>query len=222
MAPTQQEIDAGQAVYTKTTLSAYDIIVHGITNHFIWKCPTAKIVAHYDRHISANHLDVGVGTGYFLDRCRFPSATPRVALMDLNENTLEHASRRIARYHPETFRQNILEPIQIPITPFNSVGINYLLHCIPGSISEKAAALDYLKTLMNPGATLFGSTVLSGGVKRNWAAKRLMALYNRQGIFANTADDLAGLEAALRARFDNVSVEVEGCVALFSGRTGQA
>ena len=217
MKPTEEQVEAGQAVYTKSTLSAYDIIVIGISNRYVWKCPSARIEEHYNKHVSANHLDVGVGTGYFLDRCKFPSKRPRVALMDLNQNTLEYASTRISRYEPEMHRQNILEPISTNIQQFDSVGINYLLHCLPGSILEKAVAFDHLKSLMNQNAVLFGSTILQGGVSKTWAAKRLMHLYNKKGIFSNTADDLAGLEDALKQRFENVAIEVVGCVALFSG-----
>jgi hypothetical protein len=43
-----------------------------------------------------------------------------------------------------------------------------------------------------------------------------MALYNRMGIFANSQDDLAGLERELTRRFTTVRLRVEGCVALFS------
>jgi hypothetical protein len=49
-------------------------------------------------------------------------------------------------------------------------------------------------------------------------AKRLMAVYNKKGIFANQQDDLEGLERVLRSRFRDVSVQVIGCAALFSGR----
>ena len=163
-------------------------------------------------------LDVGVGTGYFLDRCRFPSDVPRVALMDLNADTLEFASRRIARYLPETYRRIVLEPISIDAGRFDSVGINYLLHCIPGSMESKAAALDHLKALMHPGAVLFGSTLLQGGVRRTWLAKGLMAAYNWKGIFSNRRDDIEGLKRELSRRFTDVRVEVVGCAALFSGR----
>jgi Methyltransferase domain len=93
-------------------------------------------------------LDVGVGTGYFLDHCRFPSHTPRVALMDLNRNSLDFASRRLTRYKPETYIRNVLEPVSIDAAKFDSVGINYLLHCLPGTIESKWAALDHLKTLI--------------------------------------------------------------------------
>ena len=103
----------------------YDFAVLGLSNRLIWRCPTPRLVEHYNRHITANHLDVGVGTGYFLDRCRFPSAAPRIALMDLNQNALDYASRRIARYKPKTYVRNVLEPISIEAAAFDSVGINY-------------------------------------------------------------------------------------------------
>ncbi|MET0532585.1 MAG: class I SAM-dependent methyltransferase [Steroidobacter sp.] len=215
---TAKQVEAGQAVYSKRTLEVYDLVVLGISNRFIWKCPTPGLEQHYHQHVSTNHLDVGVGSGYFLDRCRFPSATPRVALMDLNANALAYAAQRIARYKPETYRRNVLEPIAFEETRFDSVGINYLLHCVPGNIESKSVMFDHLKALMNPNAVLFGSTLLQGDVQRSWMARRLMALYNKKGIFANEHDDLAGLEQALKRRFRDVSVRVVGCGALFSGR----
>jgi hypothetical protein len=98
---------------------------------------------------------------------------------------------------------------------FYSVGISYLLHCIPGSIESKSVVLDHLKALMNPQGVLFGATLLQGGVTRNWFANRLMAAYNKRGIFSNERDDLEGLKRALTQRFRDVSVAVVGCAALF-------
>ncbi len=215
---TAEQAEAGQAVYTKRTLAAYDFVVLGLSNRFIWKCPTRRVLDHYNQHVTGNHLDVGVGTGYFLDRCRFPAPTPRLALMDLNPDVLKFASQRIARYHPETYRRNVLEPISIDAEKFDSVGINYLLHCLPGSIEFKSVAFDHLKALMNPNAVLFGSTLLQGGVPRSWPAQRLMDTYNKRGIFANQGDDLDSLKRALGGRLRNVSIEVVGCAALFSGQ----
>lgn len=215
---TPEQVAAGQAIYTKRTLTLYDFVVLGVSNRFIWKTPTRRIEEHYNRHVSANHLDVGVGTGYFLDRCRFPADAPRVALMDLNADTLEFAAQRIARYRPEMYRCNVLEPISVEAKKFDSIGINYLLHCVPGTMASKAEAFDHLKALMNPGAILFGSTLLQDGVSRSWGAKRLMAAYNKKGIFSNRDDSLDGLKRELERRFSDVSVEVVGCAALFSGR----
>lgn len=220
MQPTQQQVDAGHAVYSKRTLSAYDIVVLGISNHLIWRCPTSGLVAHYNTHVSANHLDVGVGTGYFLDRCQFPSDKPRIGLMDINTNTLAFAAKRIARYRPEIYEQNVFEAISADIPPFDSLGVNYLFHCLPGAIADKMVVLDHIRAVLNPGARIFGSTILQGGVARNWAARKLMAFYNRKGIFANRDDDLDGLRAALVQRLEDVNLEVVGCVALFSGRVG--
>lgn len=218
MKPTAAEVEAGQAVYTKRVLSAYDLIVLGISNRYIWRCPTRLIASHYNSNVSSNHLDVGVGTGYFLDRCRFPAGGPRVALMDMNANTLEFASKRIERYRPETYQQNILEELLRPIEPFDSVGINYLFHCLPGAMEEKAVALDHLQRLMNPGARVFGSTILHEGVDGGWLAEKLMGFYNKKGIFSNSGDSLAGLKMVLSDRLENVVIEVIGCVALFSGQ----
>jgi len=218
MSVSPEEAAAGYAVYTKRVLGIYDFLVLGLSNRLIWRCPTQRLVEHYNRHVTANHLDVGVGTGYFLDHCRFPSSTPRVALMDLNQNALDFAAQRIARYEPETYIRNVLEPISIDARRFDSVGINYLLHCLPGTIESKTASFDHLKTLMNPGAVIFGSTLLQGGVARSWPAKRLMDFYNRKGIFSNDKDDIDGLERALGQRFRSISIEIVGCAALFSGR----
>ena len=215
---TAKQVQAGQAVYSKRVLSIYDFTVLGVSNRYIWRCSTATIEAHYNRHLSANHLDVGVGSGYFLDQCQFPGSKPRLALMDLNQNSLAYAAQRVARYQPEQYVQNVLQPIEQAITPFDSVGINYLLHCIPGTMHQKAKAFDHLAALMNPGAKLFGATILQGDVPRNLAAKGLMAIYNKRGIFSNKHDGVQPLTEALNQRFSNVEVNVEGCVALFSGK----
>jgi len=218
MDATPEQVDAGQAVYTNRTLAIYDFVVLRVSNRFIWKCPTERLLGHYHEHVTDNHLDVGVGTGYFLDRCRFPSDTPRLALMDLNADVLAYASHRVRRYAPGTYRHNVLEPISIDFQKFDSIGINYLLHCLPGPLESKGVVFDHLKTLMTPGATLFGSTLLQGGIPRNGIARRLMDVYNRKGIFSNKYDTLEGLRTELELRFADVTIEVVGCAALFSAK----
>lgn len=101
----------------------------------------------------------------------------------------------IARYKPEIYLRDVLEPISIDAEKFNSIGIGYLLHCVLGSIETKPVVSDHLKELMNLNAVLFGSTLLQGGVSRSWAAKRLMNVYNKKGIFSNQRDNLEGSKA---------------------------
>jgi SAM-dependent methyltransferase len=214
--PTTEQVEAGQAVYTPRTLRIYDFLVLGISNRWIWKCSTSELLALYDANVSSNHLDVGVGTGYYLDRCRFPCESPRVALLDLNTNCLVAAADRIARYSPERHQANVLEPLDLDVPKFDSIGVNYVFHCLPGAIAEKSVALTHLLELLNPGGVLFGSTLLHSGVRRSWAARRLMRIYNRKQVFSNTEDDLAGLDEAFAARFSNYELRVVGCAALFA------
>jgi len=218
MSISQQQVEAGQAVYTKPVLAFYDGFVLGFSNRWVWRCPSARILALYDRHVTANHLDVGVGTGFFLDRCRFPESAPRLALMDLNPNALEACARRVARYQPSSHRHNVLEPIAFEDEPFASIGLSYLLHCLPGTMTSKAVVFDHLKPLLRPDGVIFGATLLQGGVPRSWGARRLMKLYNAKGIFSNRDDDLEVLRAELGRRFHDVQIEVVGCAALFSAR----
>ncbi|MCG8650685.1 MAG: hypothetical protein MI861_12685, partial [Pirellulales bacterium] len=94
--------------------------------------------------------------------------------------------------------------------------------CLPGSFIEKACVFDHLMPLMNPGATLFGSTILREGVALSWQARRLMEFYNRKGIFTNQSDCLSDLDHALKQRLHNVTLTTVGCVAIFAGQTPTA
>lgn len=214
--PTDAQIKAGQAVYTRNTLSIYDVLVLGVSNRFIWKCPTPELLAHYNRHLSDNHLDVGVGTGYFLDKATFAQEKPRIGLMDLNPETLDYAAQRIAGYQPLKIQHNVFEPLAEPIEPFDSIGVNYLLHCLPGTMQEKSVVFAQLKPLLTPGGRVFGSTILAQDVPRSWTAKKLMQLYNRKGIFTNLADNQHALKAGLESHFTNVKIQQRGVVAMFS------
>jgi hypothetical protein len=216
--PSPEEIAAGHAFYTKRSLAVYDLAILGYFSRVAWRCPARRVLDHYNTHVSGNHLDVGVGTGYFLDRSTYPSTPPRLALMDLNRVCLEVAAQRVARYRPEIYEANVLEPVTIDAEQFDSIGMNYLLHCVPGTIRAKAVVFENLKALANPGATVFGATLLHDGVRRNWMARQVMARNNRHGIFSNADDDLVGLEWALAQHLTDTEVSVVGCVGLFSGR----
>lgn len=218
MNPTNEQLEAGQAVYNPKTLAMYDLIVLGLSNRFIWKCATPLLLEHYNQHVTGNHLDIGVGSGYFLDQCQFPTPDPVIVLMDLNEDALTYAAGRISRYNPKTYQRNVLEPVSIDGQKFDSIGLNYLFHCIPGTLDTKSVAFDHLKELMNPGAVIFGSTILQADNTSSWTAQRLMAFYNRKGIFSNQDDRLEDLEDGLNQRFSEVFIDVVGCVALFSAR----
>lgn len=212
-----EEVTKGQAVYNRFTLEAYDAFVLGFSNHWLWRCPTVHLRELYQQQVTLSHLDVGVGTGYFLDRVRFAGA-PRIGLMDLNPTTLAFCAERLARYRPTLYERNILEPIAFADAKFDSIGMNFLLHCLPGDMTAKSVVFDHLKALLSPNGVLFGSTILQGDLPRNWGARRLMALYNRKGIFSNTQDTVKDLTAALKQRFSHVEIQVIGSVAIFTAK----
>jgi ubiquinone/menaquinone biosynthesis C-methylase UbiE len=216
--PPTQDAAAGAAAYTKFVLSIYDPLVFKFENAFVWKCPTRLLLDHYNRYVSSNHLDVGVGTGYLLDNCRFPADDPKVALMDLNPNSLQFTAARIRRYRPTTYLANVLEPIKYELPAFDSVGLNYLLQCLPGSMSDKGRVFSNLKPFMNPGGVLFGTTILGQGVEFNSLGRLFMGLYNSRRILNNRNDNLADLERNLERNFAQYSLHTVGCVAFFVGR----
>jgi hypothetical protein len=155
-----------------------------------------------------------VGTGFFIDRAnrdRFEELT----LLDINRHCLARSAQRLARYHPLLCETNLLAPIASELEPADSVGLTYVLHCLPGRMSEKLKAIDHLRPVMNEGGVLFGATILGRGIAPNAAARFLLRLYNAKGVFNNLDDDLAGLTEGLKARFGQVDIETRGCVALF-------
>lgn len=199
-------------------MSVYDRLALGLTSRLVWKCPSNNILTLYNQHVSANHLDVGVGTGYFLDKCKFQVPDPRLVLVDLNPNSLAIARKRLARYSPRTYRQNALEPLEIDGPGFDSIGVNHLLHCLPVTMQTKGTVFEHLKTLLNPGGILFGTTLLYGGVKRSFLATYTYYWLNLLGIMTNKQDDVEGLKQNLALHFAESDVEVIGCGALFWGR----
>jgi hypothetical protein len=217
--PNPEDVERGQRIYTPLVLRAYDLFVLRFSNRFVWRCRSATMLERYDRHVGRRHLDLGVGTGWYLDRCTWPVEQPAITLLDLNANSLSLAERRLARYAPQTVRANVLDPPPLGDARFESAAANYLLHCLPGQIESKAATLaGNVRPYLEPGGVLFGSTILGRGVAHTRIGRRLMRVYNRKGIFSNAEDDERGLERGLASELDGVEIEVVGAVALFAAR----
>lgn len=203
-------------VFDHRLLRYYDRLLEFTCNR-VWRCPIPRTLELYGRHLSSNHLEVGVGTGYFLERSHLPGSEPRLALLDLSPDCLERTASRLSRYAPEVYRADALRPIHLSVRHFDSIAMNYVLHCMPGALSEKGIAFANLKPLLNASGVLFGSTVLSHGVPCDLWARAIMRFYNARKLFYNLEDSLADLRQALEKTFRNVQIEVIGCVAQFSG-----
>jgi hypothetical protein len=204
------------AVYTPARLALYDLFILGLSCRLVWRCPKRHFLDLYNRHVGSPHLDIGVGTGYFLDRCRFPIERPEITLLDPSDACLSKAARRLARYSPRVVKASALEPLELGADRFASVALNGVLHCLPATPEAKAAVFRNLRPFLEDDGVVFGSTILGTGVEHGRIAKRILTLYNREGVFTNLDDDLGSLDRALAQDFTDREIEVRGSFALFT------
>lgn len=209
------DVAAGAAVYTRHGMRGYDWMVLDFISPYLWRCPKDEIQSLYNQNVSGNHLDVGVGSGLFIDTCRFPTANPKITLADLSPNCLGYVADRIRRYQPKTVVANVLDPLPLPPASFESIGLNFVLHCVPGPWQRKAVAFKNLRALLKDGGVLFGATLLGKDWTPSSPARFLMNYVNKKGGFSNLQDDRAGLEAALAENFKSYTVRMVGGMALF-------
>ncbi|MEI9729107.1 class I SAM-dependent methyltransferase [Enterobacter hormaechei] len=208
--------DEGAKVYTPLTLKLYDWWVLNFSNDFAWRCPTKKyLLPHFLRNLSSNHLDVGVGTGYYLTHAPDDCA---ISLLDLNNSSLEAASARAGKSKIECqINHDVIENYPTHLkNQFDSISMFYLLHCLPGTMADKAIVIGNAKMALTDDGVLYGATILGNGVKHNSFGKMLMNTYNSKGIFSNKNDSEASLRKILSDHFETAEVRVTGTVALFS------
>jgi SAM-dependent methyltransferase len=204
----------GQADYSRPLLALYDPIVLGPVARFVWRCPTGRLVERYRRHVRSPHLDVGPGTGYFLDRSGLPDGSP-VTILDPNRTVLDHAARRLARLDVTTVEADVLKPLPIA-DEFESAALHLVLHCLPGPLERKARAVENVAAVLAPTGVLFGASVLGRSGRHTWPARRVLGAFNRRGVFDNLDDTEEGLREILEASFDHVELETIGSIAGFA------
>lgn len=216
---TTPDTQAGAAVYSPWVLKLYDWWVLGISNRWAWRCSTTDVLLpFYRRHIGARHLDVGVGTGFYLEHAGF-EPDQHLALLDLNENSLSAAAARLGRADVSWFVQDIMQPLTaLGDRKYDSIALFYLLHCLPGEMADKARVFDNLKAHLAEGGVVYGATILGDAAGHRGLGRKLMDVYNKKGIFGNRADTLEGLEQALRNHFAEVEITQHGKVACFVAR----
>ena len=130
------ELRGDADMYTKPVLMIYDPIALGMVCPVAWRCSRRTMLSFYNDSVRGNHLDIGPGSGFFLDKCRFPTRTPRITLLDLNELVLRTAARRIARYRPTTVVRDVLGDLDLGERKFESVALQNVLHCLPGTMKQ--------------------------------------------------------------------------------------
>ncbi|OHF03815.1 methyltransferase domain-containing protein [Colletotrichum orchidophilum] len=234
----------GNAVYFPLFLRwLYDTLVLGFYCQFAWGCPKDVLQGHYSKHVSAlikpkaRLLDIGVGTGYFIQSAPLPAGSA-VVLADINKNPLAEAKRRIQLAHSdvivETARADVfvlgdVTTSQLPLSlqmsgtnRFDVTSCMLLLHCLPGSAKRKGEAMAGLGRLLNPDGVLVGATVLGGGVRHNAFGRLLMFWHNLLGVFHNNDDHAVDIIRPLEAAFKSVEWRVIGTTLLFEAKAPKA
>lgn len=205
----------GQKDYTPRLLANYDSFVLGFMANRVWRSPIPPAVDRYRRCIGRRHLDVGPGTGYFLDEAA-PEGT-EITLLDPNENVLAHASERLARFEPATVRADVLKPLPVD-GPFDSAAMSFVLHCLPGPMERKARAIENVAAVLETDGVLFGGTLLGMGADHTWAGRQVLRVGNWKRGFDNLTDTPDALEEILDASFEDTHVEVVHSVGYFEAR----
>lgn len=203
----------GQRDFTPLTLRFYDPFVLSFSARWIWHCPVERLVEHYRWHIRPNHLDIGPGTGYFLRHSNLERGT-EVTILDPNMEVLRHAAKRLDGLDVTAVEADVLKPLPVR-GPFGSVGMNLVLHCLPGPMARKSAAIRNIATVLHREGLFFGSTVLGDEGNHGWAARRMLNLYNGRGSFDNRTDTEENVREVLDASFEHVEYEVIGSIALW-------
>ena len=219
--PSSHQLDgeAGASVYSPTILKVYDLLVNGLSHRFVWQCPTKTVLLpFYKEHLGVKHLDVGVGTGYFIAHAGLTSSH-QVGLLDLNENCLRAAAAQVKQAKVRTFRRDVMQPCSEPAdTGYDSVSLFHVLHCLPGTMDDKETAIANLKRYLSKTGVLYGVTILGTEAGHNAIGRMLLKQYNDKGIMHNLGDTFDDLQRMLRRQFQNVQIRRHNKVALFVAR----
>ena len=209
----------GVRIYGPWLLPLYDFLIMRVLAPYVWQCPAHNFTGLYRDCMSRNHADVGVGTGYALDKCAYAPGEVRIGLFDLQSNCLEYTARRLARFAPEAYQCDAMKPIAVGADRFDSVALGGILHCIPGDMAEKGAVFDAIEPLMHSGAKVFGYTILNREIEKTWLSKVAYVVFENLKVINGPDDSASQLHRELANRFKFVEVKVIGCVALFVAHT---
>ena len=198
-------LPSGAKSYSGWRLAIYDRWVLGVVNTYAWKCPTStRLLPPFRDNIRASHLDIGVGTGWYLEHANISPDT-MVMLCDLSPSALEAAKARLQdQIDVRTLQADILQPLPIK-NRFDSASMFFLVHCLPGPVQNKTIIFDHIRHNLTPNGVLTGATVL--GPHRGWVDKWFGSLIryfvNKDGIMDNKTDNPETLIAALHRNFES-------------------
>lgn len=187
---------------SKIILNNYDYLVNNINCKYVWKCDQQKIKKLYQKNITKNHLEIGPGTGYFLKDFQFDN----LIIMDINRDVLTESlinlkdnAKKITALNHNIFEENNM----IDLDGVESVGLSYVLHCVPGRLNQSME--NMVNNINNSNPIYFGSTVLPS--KHIDMAMIEIQILNKLGIFNNMNHSEADIEEFLKLYNSNIIKE---------------
>ncbi len=203
--------------YNPMPLIFYDYVVLKLSTPYIWGCSLSHLQEIYDNHLTQEHLEIGVGTGYFLKNCRSITNKHNITLLDINPVPIKHTSRNLRSYKTRGCLANVMKKLPFRGDSFHSVGMNFVLHCLPEP--GKESVFSNIRNVMSSNSVLFGSTVLASTVQDSLITQKLMSFYNATNAFHNTYDTTDRFISILKGLFSRVDVEVSGVILVFKAYT---
>ena len=206
-------------------LNIYDLLVNKINCKYVWKCDQRYIIDNYEKNIKNNHLEIGPGTGYFLKNIKNiknikttkTTQNINLALLDINDDTLKFSAKNLQNSfnNIKCFNTNIFEKKPVTILPkINSVGINYVLHCVPGNLEDNIQSL--INNIGQSNINYFGASVVSNKELSTFVAKIELYFLNKFGIFNNKNDNYLNLVKYFEKNNIKYEIKIKGNVVIFN------
>ncbi len=113
------------------------------------------------------HAEVGVGNGFYPAKAKLPVSV-RLNLPDLNHGSLSAAPKRVGRHSTQGVRHDVTMPLPARVgRNQDSISLFYLLHCLPGTVADKADVFGHLKAHLATDGVLYGATIPGDEVAHN-------------------------------------------------------
>ena len=102
-------------------------------------------------------MEIGPGTGYFIKKYQFEN----LLLVDINDDVLTNSKNNLINNSKniKIINKNVFENNNKLTDDISSIGLSYVLHCIPHDLNESVNNLvENINT--NNKVVIFGSTVI--------------------------------------------------------------
>lgn len=202
--------------YPLLTLRLSDWWQRAIIQRFFWRCPALPVrLAFYRQHLSARHLDIFPGYGFYPKHCM---TVRQLSLMDSHPTRLDLSRRSIG---PARIDQLIVHDFCQPLPTvlhqrFESVSLFDVLQQLPYDRAGIMNLLTDISRLLTPQGGICG-TLLSPDPADHWFAGRwLLNLQKHRGRVRPDCLTQEQLSDSLKQLYQQVNVTRCGGVILFS------